>query len=172
MAWVSAVADRDLYLCCNMWFDRNGAASDANYMYLGGRFLPVGTSVRLIGASRRSVTFVTAKAKVTDTPYQLSFDYGTDRMNDESYFRLIFRESSPLETITSDRHSARPFIESGKLAVNMTRSEAIMARGYPPFHTTPGIDADEWLYYQSRGSVRYVRFRDGVISSIEDGMPP
>jgi hypothetical protein len=166
---VDELNKRGVYLCCNMWFDSDGEASDANYMYMGGRFLPVGTKVQLLSMARRSATFTTAEG---DKGFRLSFDFGEARMSSDNYFKLILRERNPLESIGPDREPVRPFIEGGKVVLKMNREEVIMARGYPPFHTTTGIEADQWIYYQSRGLVRRVQFHDGVVVSIEDGMPP
>jgi hypothetical protein len=40
------------------------------------------------------------------------------------------------------------------------------------FHRTPGLEADDWLYYESPTVVDHVHFVAGKIASIEHGAAP
>ena len=46
----------------------------------------------------------------------------------------------------------------------MTREQVVMARGFPPGHKTPSLDADIWTYWTSRHGSQTIVFTNGVLS--------
>ena len=63
-------------------------------------------------------------------------------------------------------------IRDGQLANGMTRAEAAMARGYPPFHQTKGLGAETWLFYEGPDTGSYVTFSGERIAGIRIGETP
>jgi hypothetical protein len=63
-------------------------------------------------------------------------------------------------------------IHDGRLVEGMSKEQALIARGYPPAHRTPNLEADEWLYYETPGFVDQVRFANGRIQSVSRGAAP
>ena len=41
-------------------------------------------------------------------------------------------------------------ILGGILRIGMTKDQVLLTRGYPPFHETPGLESDRWVYWSSR----------------------
>ena len=64
---------RNTFLCCTLHFNRDAAASDANYIYEGRRTLSAGTPVTVVGEGERLVRF---QSPGDSTIYQLGFRYG------------------------------------------------------------------------------------------------
>jgi hypothetical protein len=159
-------AGRMAYTCCTLSFDLGRYASDANYQYQTYReavVLPVGTRVRVTEDHGDMLEF--EPEGMTDG-FRLAFKFGKARMAAADWFRLVLVDDDPRRALARLPPDTAAAIADGRLAPGMTKQEAIMARGYPPFHRTPGIDADEWLYYPSPGFVDRVTFADGRIASV------
>jgi hypothetical protein len=162
----SETEGRELYTCCNLWFDLGRYASDANYEYRTYResvMLPLGTRVRVTEDHGSMLQF--EPEGMVDT-FRLAFKFGKAKMTAGEWFRLILVEDDPRAAVARLPSDAAAAITEGRLAIGMTRPQAIMARGYPPFHRTAGVEADEWLYYASPGFVDRVTFVEGRIAAV------
>ena len=158
---------RELYTCCNLRFDLGRYASDANYDYSSykeGSMLPAGTRVRIVDDEDGMLRF--EPQGVVDK-FRLAFKFGKSRMSAEEWFRLILVEEDPRNAFRAWPAPVVQAVSSGQLAVGLTKEQAIVARGYPPFHRTAGVEADEWLYYASPGFVERVRFAGGRLASVD-----
>jgi hypothetical protein len=162
---------KDFYLCCNMRFNANRDANDANYAYpnAGGNMLRVGARVHVIEAAGHGIVL---RAEGSEQSFNLGFKFGRERISTRQYFRNILRDADPRESLGAAPRDVLDAINEGHLVVGMTKDEALMARGYPPFHHTAGVESDEWTYYFSRGYVDVVKFVDGKIESIERAPAP
>jgi hypothetical protein len=158
----------DAYLCCTLRFNRSREASDANYDYRDKIVFPAGTRVRVFRMTSTKAEFV---PQGDPNPYSIEFRYGRKAMQPGSYFGRLFVADDPLARLP-DKPSVRDAVREGRLLVGMTKDEALMARGYPPAHHTPSIEADEWLYYSHYKLCEQVRFVDGRLASIEQVPPP
>jgi len=161
---------RELYLCCNLRFNRDADASDANYAYPeAGTTLRLGTRVRIVKVGRRDIEF---QAEGDTETYSLDLRFGRSVVGPAEYFRNILRETDPSVGLLTMPPLLADAISQGKLVAGMTKDQALMARGYPPFHQTPGIEGNEWIYYHTRGFIDRVRFIDGKIQSVVRGPAP
>jgi hypothetical protein len=160
---------RDLYLCCNLYFDIARAASDANYEryrssgYGPGPELAAGTRVKIVKVGSSGVQFTPEDSSAI---YTLGFSYGKKVMSARDYFANIFRQSDPTESLQGVSRRLQIAIEQGQLIEGMTREQALMTRGYPPAHRTPDLAADEWIYFVTGGTIDRVKFSAGKIASI------
>jgi len=152
------------YVCCNMWFNGRGQASDANYRILGGKRIQAGTPVKA-AIQDFSLVFHSPERE----RFSVRLRHGKERLTLAEYARLLIVPADPTASISPGLREA---LRSGKLAIGMTKEEAVMVRGYPPFHRTAGLESNEWLYYESPGSTQLVRFTDGRITEIEAGAAP
>jgi hypothetical protein len=98
--------------------------------------------------------------------FRLAFKFGKAQMPAEKWFRSVLLDEDPRVAFRRWPAEAVEEISAGRLALGMTKEQAVMARGYPPFHRTAGLEADEWLYYASPGFVDRVQFVGGRIASI------
>jgi hypothetical protein len=162
---------KDFYLCCNMRFNANREASDANYAYpeVQGYTLRAGTRVHVVHVHWNNITI---QPEGDDHTFNIDFRFGTARQNGRQYFHKILVATDPTISLADAPRTVVNAVHEGLLIPGMTRDEALLARGYPPFHHTPGIEAHEWTYYTSPGFVHVVRFADGKIASIQRGAAP
>ena len=63
-------------------------------------------------------------------------------------------------------------IKAAKVEVGMSKEAVILAIGYPPAHTTPSLQQDEWKYWKfqhgyAQDTIIY-HFKDNKVSSIQD----
>ncbi len=63
-------------------------------------------------------------------------------------------------------------IASNKVEVGMSKEAVILAIGYPPAHTTPSLQQDEWKYWKfqhgyAQDTIIY-HFKDNKVSEIQD----
>ena len=157
---------QDFYLCCNMRFNAEHDASDANYAYpeVQGYTLYAGTRVHVVGVRWNDITL---RPEGRNDTFNIDFRFGTQRMNGRQYFHKILVTTDPRSALADAPPAIAEAVRQGQLIPGMSKEQALLARGYPPFHHTAGIESDEWTYYQNRGFVHLVRFVDGKITSIE-----
>lgn len=165
---------REHYLCCTTDFNLERAAADSNYAlymydqaYQAGPKLPAGMRVRVTKVGADGVEIVPIEG---GAPYTIYFRYGRAQESPNQYFGKILLDADPMNGVTTVTTSAA--IRDGRLVEGMTKQEALLARGYPPAHRTPHLDANEWIYYETPGVVDRVVFVDDKIRSITRGPAP
>jgi hypothetical protein len=104
--------------------------------------------------------------------YTIAFNYGRKQQSASQYFRYILRETNPMDTIRDASPTIAAAIRAGRLVQGMTKEQTLIARGYPPAHRTPSLEANEWIYYDTPGFVDRVVFADGKIQSVTRGPAP
>jgi hypothetical protein len=70
---------------------------------------------------------------------------------------------SPKKVDIPGNSEQRDDIESGTLALGMTKEQVLMTRGYPPRHKTASTKASRWVYWSSRFVQLTLVFREGVL---------
>jgi hypothetical protein len=167
---------REFYLCCNTGFNPQFAASDANYAkyrselgYSAGPMLAAGTRVRVTKVGSSGVAFHPLDSPTT---YTITFSYGRKQLSPSQYFQNILREQNPVAAMQHVPRAIADAIHDGRLVTGMTKEQALIARGYPPAHRTPSLDANEWIYYDTPGFVDRVVFAGGKIQSVTRGPAP
>lgn len=170
-----ALAGREFYLCCNLRFNPERRAADSNYgsyrydrSYTGGPMLAAGTRVRVVKVGSAAVEFQADDGQT----YQLAFGYGRKQQTPAQYFQNILRPTNPMDGLKGVPGSIADAIREGRLVQGMTKEQTLIARGYPPAHRTPSLDANEWIYYDTPGFVDRVVFADGKIQSVTRGPAP
>lgn len=164
----AGLAGRELFLCCTLRFDAEHESTDANYMYQPETLLTAGTRVRVLADTGNAVRIQPSNEATT---YRLRFSYGRGRMSATDWFGLILRDADqrPALALTPAIATA---IDEGRLAIGMTKPQALAARGYPPLHRTASVDADEWTYFVSGRVVQKVTFVDNRVARIVNEAAP
>jgi hypothetical protein len=136
----AATAQSDGYTCCNFHYDGDWI-SDANWSSMPK--IPAGTPVRIVeyGDNRVSVD-------VDGRRMFLGLDYGR-KQNLRAWAQLMVVSEDPRKRIAAWPAAVRETIESGKVAVGMTKEQVIVSLGYPPAHATPSTDALQWKYWHT-----------------------
>ena len=57
-------------------------------------------------------------------------------------------------------------VRESRITPGMAKADVLLARGYPPFHHTAGVEADRWTYYESPILVDVVDFVDGRVTTV------
>lgn len=132
------------YTCCNFHYDGN-RISDANWLI--HPVIPAGTAARILGYGEHRVD-----VEIGGRAVALGLDYGR-RQNLREWAQRMIVPQNPKERIADWPSAAREAIDSGKIALGMSREQVIVALGYPPAHATPSMDAPRWKYwYDTHGT--------------------
>jgi len=147
-AFHPALEGQERFLCCNLFFNRDRDATDANYVYTSGRMLPVGTAVhvREVGSS-----YVGLQPSEGTAIVYLEHVYGRDDLTTREYFDRILLTSDPAPALQQLSAEVAAAVRVGHVIRGMTRDEVLLARGYPPGHQTPGLSAAECHRSPARG---------------------
>ena len=133
--------------------------------YKMGPMIPVNAKVTLEAMNKNQVSFHyngnliilrnMPKHTNTDMGQMMARYFGTKSV-DLSKFTQLERDN----------------IKQGTLAVGMSKEAALIARGYPPSHKTPSLDADTWQYWKFQAGYTsdtiLVHFKAGKISGFTD----
>jgi hypothetical protein len=104
--------------------------------------------------------------------FEIELEYGPPRISAEEYFPLILREENPADRLAGLAPDMAAAIRDKTIVVGMGRAETAMARGFPPFHQTAGIDAPTWFYYDDQDIGQYVTFTDDRVTEIRTAQTP
>ena len=163
--YAANVVANDYYLCCNLRFNHDGDATDANYAYSGGGVLAAGSRVTVTKAGQ---SYVYLSPVGEQQKYYLELRFGTQQQSPAQYFAAILRDTDPRESLETWSSDVQDAVRNGRLAPGMTKEQVLMARGYPPYHRTPGgVESDEWLYYDTRARTTRIRFEDGKLVNLQ-----
>jgi hypothetical protein len=132
------------FTCCN--FHPSGDwISDANW-FIHSR-IPAGTPARIVDYGEHRVG-----VEISGRAMTLGLDYGR-RQNLREWAQRMIVAQDPKATIAGWPAAAREAIESGRVAIGMTKAQVIVAVGYPPAHATSSLDAPTWKYwYDTHGT--------------------
>lgn len=101
--------------------------------------------------------------------YDVEYDSFTKEANvsfQDALKGIFFGASCDKAKIQSLSKVDQDGIHSGTPHVGMTREGILLAMGRPPFHATPDLNSDTWMYWRNRFGRLAVEFADGKVSSI------
>jgi hypothetical protein len=155
------------YTCCNMRYEKP-EISDVNYQK--GTLIPFGTRVQILEVRRNNVKFQPAG----HPPITLVLKYGKDAgltmdqlvertfVTEDPHAKLARVASKGGKAVKGAKAPAdertRKLIEQGVIEPGMTKDQVLMAKGYPPAHRTPSLDAPMWTYWENRWVTSEVYF--------------
>jgi len=146
------------YLCCNMYAP-SPAFHDANYQY-PGKFIPLGTQVRIENLTDTAVVFTNLQSGLR---YTWMKRYA--RVPIVSLLQVWFVKEDPKQIVDTFEPNIRSAVYAGKVFQGMTKAQVIRALGFPPQHKTPDTSMDIWTYWS--GVKPYtIRFQNGIAVEI------
>ena len=148
------------YTCCNLHYERP-EISDVNYQR--GTLIPLGTRVQILEVGRHSVKFEPAG----QPPLTLVLKYGKDALSMDQYLDRIFLADDPWAGLRRLNAKMQQLITQGTVEPGMTRSQVIMALGYPPAHRTPSLEGATWTYWANRWATFQVYFDGDKVVRVE-----
>lgn len=163
MGSFAAAAQTNGYTCCNFHYDGDWI-SDANWSSLPK--IPAGTPVRIVeyGDNRVSVD-------IGGRRMFLGLDYGR-KLGLRAWTQMMVVADDPKKRIAAWPAAVRETIESGKVAVGMTREQVIVSLGYPPAHATPSTESPQWKYWHTtHGTYLVVWDADGRVKDVAAAPP-
>ena len=156
---VKMTLPRQGYACCALHYDGDWI-SDTNYSELP--MVPAGTPIEVLSYGRHR-----AYVKVEGKPMRLGHDEGRDQESLDAWVNKIVVAEDPRPRFASYPPNVQEAIRLGKVAVGMTREQAIVALGYPVTNENISMDAPSWKLYRSRREEYQLNFdRDGRVTSI------
>jgi hypothetical protein len=146
------------YSCCNFRYDGD-YISDGNWLSLPR--IPAGTPVRVLEYGEYQAT-----VDIGGRRMRLGLDYGRKQSLRNWVQKMVVAED-PKETIETWPAHVRDAIAAGRVALGMSKEQAIVALGYPPAHATPSMDAPEWRYWHTtHGTYLVVWDGSGLVKDV------
>jgi hypothetical protein len=171
------VTGKTFYTAANIWYEKPGPIESTNFHR--GVIIPIGTKVKIRemydGSSARNALDNTVQEHYVrfDDEAGQSYQFVFKRKNAKrgstiwDLFQQYFSKDDPMapggpfKSLSAEEQQA---VIAGEVREGMSRSAVLMAYGYPPGSKTPILDADEWVYWDSRRKLRTVAFEDGQVA--------
>ena len=133
--------------------------------YKMGPMIPVNAKVTLEAINKNQVSFQYNGNLVILRNMPQHSNTTMDQMMDR-YFGTKNVDLSKFTKLERDN------IKKGTIAVGMSKDAVLIARGYPPSHKTPSLDADTWQYWKFQAGYTsdtiLVHFKNGKVSGFTD----
>jgi hypothetical protein len=133
-----------------------GAHSSVNYWR--GSLLPINTKVQLVKLGKGDFTI-----KRLDTGEQIKIENEekyTQRNTNQLAKEMLSEQPTNIDLYGKDMADA---IRSGTPRLGMTKTQVLLARGYPPAHETPSLDQPNWKYWSSRFITQTFAFDGNIL---------
>jgi len=146
-----------LYTQVGMWTEKNKIIGTN---YATGMHIPVNSEVTIVSVNAKVIVF---NYDGQNIKYEVFTKYTRVDVN-AMIERLFSDKKVSLEGLSP---ATKTNILNGAVALGMTKNSVLLARGYPPFHMTKGIEANTWKYWRNRFITALVHFKDGKVSKID-----
>lgn len=147
----------ELYTQVTMWTEK-GRIIGTNYSV--GELIPVNSKVTILAINAKIITFEYKGSKIKYEVYGKYTRVDSGAMLD----RLFGKSKVDLSKLSP---ATKTNVKNGVIAKGMTKKTVLLARGYPPFHATKGIEANTWKYWRNRWITAEVTFKDGVVTQLK-----
>ena len=128
--------------------------------YRQGVLVPVNTEVKLVKMTDRQIVVILPYGQ--EISVQNVEDFSGENI-DGIFNRTFSKKPVDLSPFTEDEKKA---IMTGSVKIGMRRSAVIVALGYPPKHKTPGLELNQWRYWQNRFNTFVVVFENDKVKQI------
>ena len=149
------------YTAVNIWYEDPSEIPSTNYHK--GQLLPINTHVKIDAARSSGITFTDDN----NIKYAIQIVRKHTPIPAEEIFKRYFAEAKI--NLGKFNGNERKSIETGTIAVGMSKDAVIAAYGYPPAHMTPSLESNQWKYWKNR-FVNFLVFfnQDGKVIRIAD----
>jgi hypothetical protein len=135
------ILPRNGFACCNLHVD-GSSINDGNYAKYP--LIPAGTAVEVLSYSRNE-----AAIKINGKQMRLIHDYGHEQESLDAWVNKIVVNVDPTPRINGYPVQIQAAIRAGKVAVGMTREQAIVAIGYPLTSENASTAEPLWRMWRS-----------------------
>jgi len=143
------------YYTRHCFMHEKGVSKTTNYWR--GTLVPINTQVTLVSMNDKKMTLRLASGETVKIENVEKF---SKRSMSTIAHNLLATQPVPIDKFDPAIADA---IKSGNMKMGMTKEQVVMARGHPPGHKTPSLDADTWLYWSSRLVIQTIVFDNGVL---------
>lgn len=150
-------AGTTMYTKVSMWTEKNKVIG-TNYAI--GMHIPVNSPVTIVDIDAKVVTFNYAGQ---DIKYEVYTKY--TRVNAAQMLERLFSKSK--SNLSKHSVKIKESIDNGLVITGMSKNEVLLARGFPPFHQTKGIESNTWKYWRHRFATAIVTFKDDKVVGIK-----
>lgn len=130
--------------------------------YAVGKKIPINTRVVLVDTGRNNLLRIPEQDRVIEFVNKRGY---SGAHLDEAFYRSFGEE--PLD-LSRFAEGTRSKIEQGDIVPGMSKDAVLLARGRPPFHETPSLKLDKWVYWRHRLDREVLVFRDNRVLEIVD----
>ncbi len=152
---VDVAAGKEYYTRYTFKYER-GSHSATNYWV--GDLLPINTKVQLVKLKKGGFTL-----KRLDTGATIDVE------NEEKYTKrdanqlakeMLAEQPTNIDLYGKEMADA---ISTGTPRLGMTKTQVLLARGYPPSHETPTLDQPQWKYWDNRWVTHLFAFDGNIL---------
>lgn len=148
-----------LYTQYSLFYERNQYLTTN---YLRGTLLPVNTEVKFVASDRSAIRVTLPGGQ--DLAIKNIREFSGENI-DGIFTRTFADNPIDLSQFTEDEKKA---ILLGQVKIGMRKSAVIAAIGYPPKHKTPGLELNQWRYWQNRFNTIIVFFENDKVTLINN----
>lgn len=127
--------------------------------YARGATVPINTKVALVTLGKNSFTI-----KFVESGTTLKIE-NVEKHSKRSTLQVA-REMLAAKPTAIDKYGKEmeEAIRAGTLRLGMTKTQVLLARGYPPGHETPSLEGDRWKFWSNRFGYLTLVFNDGILT--------
>ena len=147
----------EMYTQVSMWTEKNRVIGTN---YAAGLLIPVNSKVKILDINAKVIIFEYKGSKIKYEVYTRYTKVDSGAMLN----RLFAKTKVDLSKLSP---ATKANVLNGVIAIGMTKNTVLLARGYPPFHQTAGIESNTWRYWRNRWVTAIVLFKDGVVTQLK-----
>ncbi len=164
------VLPRSGFACCNLHADGK-SINDGNYSKYP--LIAAGTPIEVLSYDGRNE----AAIRINGKPMRLIHDYGHEQESLDAWVNKVVVKVDPTPRINAYPAVVQTAIRAGRVAIGMTREQAIVAVGYPLTSENPSLDEPVlrmWrsshgeydLHFEANGRIGSVTGEPDVLSQV------
>jgi hypothetical protein len=127
--------------------------------YWRGETVPINTKVLLVDLGKNSFTIKFVESGVTLKVENV--EKHSKRPTLQVAREMLSAKPTEIEKYGKEMEEA---LRAGTLRLGMTKTQVLLARGYPPGHETPSLEGDTWKFWSSRFVYQTLVFNDGILT--------
>jgi len=141
-------AGKELFSQTNIWYENPKKIYSTNYHI--GTMIPVGTKVRIVRLTKKSVQF---QPLDSETTFTMTHVRRHSTIAFQEVFDRYFSEQNPIAgdgRFHQFSAEEQENVKRGTIAEGMCKKAVVMAYGYPPSNATPTLALHKWTYWITR----------------------
>lgn len=125
--------------------------------YWRGTLLPINTKVKLLKLKKNSFTIQLESGEKITVKNKPEY---TNRNGQQVADEMLAEQQTQIDLYGEEMAEA---IRAGTPRLGMTKTQVLLARGYPPTHETPSLDGPRWKYWVNRFGTKVLMFDGDVL---------